>query len=135
MRASIALPLSSLPPGFFILPITPMGIASALALFVSKKPESPWEVVDSRHVEPVAVFDEDDGAWSTRVVRSTPKVTQHCILSTDLDLIYIHETEIVRTYVFDVRKDQDFHNSLCFAQQQLLREVQTKGYNLLWTEG
>ena len=39
-----------------------MGIASALALFISKKPESPWEVVDSRHVEPVPVFDEDDGA-------------------------------------------------------------------------
>ena len=111
-----------------------MGIASALALFVSKKPESPWEVVDSRHVEPVPVFDEDDGtsyicyAWYSRCDSSL-------MTSIDLDLIFVHETEVARTYVFDVRRDQDFHNSLCFAQQQLLREVQAKGYNLLWTEG
>jgi hypothetical protein len=53
----------------------------------------------------------------------------------ELDIIYVHETRVVRTYVFDVRKDKDVENSVLFAQQQFLEEIQRKGYNALWTEG
>ncbi|KAH9982244.1 hypothetical protein BGW80DRAFT_1433680 [Lactifluus volemus] len=81
-----------------------MGLAGVLSVFVVKKQEKPWEVVDSKAVEPVALFDEED----------------------DLDIIYVHETRVVRTYVFDVRKDHDLENSL---------EVQRKGYNAFWSEG
>ena len=39
-----------------------MGLAGVLSVFVEKKKEKPWEVVDSKAVEPVPLFDEDDGA-------------------------------------------------------------------------
>jgi hypothetical protein len=41
-----------------------MGLAGVLAVFVVKKHEKPWEVVDSKAVEPVPLFDEDDGAYA-----------------------------------------------------------------------
>jgi hypothetical protein len=53
----------------------------------------------------------------------------------DIDIIYVHETRVVRTFVFDVRKDKDLENSILFAQQQFFEEVQRKGYNALWSEG
>ncbi|KAH9996566.1 hypothetical protein BJV77DRAFT_154024 [Russula vinacea] len=92
-----------------------MGLAGMLSVFVSKRQEKPWEVVDSKAVEPVSLFDEDD--------------------SEDIDIIYVHETRVVRTFVFDVRKDKDVENSVLFAQQQFIEEVQRKGYNAFWTEG
>ncbi|KAI0296596.1 hypothetical protein BC826DRAFT_1091011 [Russula brevipes] len=90
-----------------------MGLAGVLSVFVVKRHEKPWEVVDSKSVEPVPLFDEDD----------------------DIDIIYVHETRVVRTFVFDVRKDEDLENSLLFAQQQFLEQVQRRGYNALWSEG
>jgi len=90
-----------------------MGLAGVLSVFVQKKHEKPWEVVDSKAVEPVCLFDDDE----------------------DIDIIYVHETRVVRTYVFDVRKDQDLGNSLSFAQQQFMEELERKGYNAFWTEG
>lgn len=53
----------------------------------------------------------------------------------EIDIIYVHEARVVRTYVFDVRKDKDVENSVLFAQQQFLEEIQRKGYNSFWTEG
>ncbi|KAI0048435.1 hypothetical protein FA95DRAFT_1558094 [Auriscalpium vulgare] len=90
-----------------------MGIANALILFVFRKHENPWEVVDNKAVDPVPLWDDDD----------------------DLDILYVHEKEVVRTYVFDVRKQKDLRSSLAFAQQQFLQEVTSKGYNALWAEG
>lgn len=92
-----------------------MGFASMLSVFVSKKHEKPWEVVDSKAVEPVPLYDEEDDS--------------------EIDIIYVHEARVVRTYVFDVRKDKDVENSVLFAQQQFLEEIQRKGYNAFWTEG
>jgi hypothetical protein len=57
------------------------------------------------------------------------------ITDSEIDIIYVHESRVVRTYVFDVRKDKDVENSVLFAQQQFLEEIQRKGYNALWTEG
>jgi len=90
-----------------------MGLATVLSVFVEKRKEKPWEVVDSKAVEPVPLFDEDD----------------------DIDIIYVHEARVVRNFVFEVRKDKDLENSLLFAQQQFFEEVQRKGYNTLWSEG
>ena len=38
-----------------------MGLVRALSAFVKKRTENPWEVVDSKDVEPVPVWDDDDG--------------------------------------------------------------------------
>lgn len=38
-----------------------MGLASMLSVFVSKKHEKPWEVVDSKAVEPVPLYDDEEG--------------------------------------------------------------------------
>jgi hypothetical protein len=48
-----------------------MGLAGMLSVFVSKKHEKPWEVVDSKAVEPVPLYDEEDtGACLRRYVLS-----------------------------------------------------------------
>ncbi len=107
-----------------------MGLASVLSIFVVKRHEKPWEVVDSKTVEPVPLFDEDDGAYAMPIRRTA---SYSCI--TDIDIIYVHETRVVRTFVFDVRKDKDLENSLLFARQQFFEEVRRKGYNALWSEG
>jgi len=91
-----------------------MGLAGVLSVFVSKRQEKPWEVVDNKAVEPVPLYEEEDD---------------------DIDIIYVHETRVVRNYVFDVRKHKDVENSVLFAQQQFLEEIQRKGYNAFWTEG
>ncbi|THH16769.1 hypothetical protein EW146_g3931 [Bondarzewia mesenterica] len=122
-----------------------MGLASAItSLLARKRHESPWEVVDMRSVQPVPVWEDEDGQSLSLVFHlAAPRgisrdpsdfgfISSHLA---DLDVIYIHDGMVSRTYVFDVRKEQDFENALMFAQQQLLQEVQTKGYNILWREG
>jgi hypothetical protein len=113
-----------------------MGIAGVLSVFVEKRKEKPWEVVDSKSVEPVPIFDEDDGACTLLLAQrraGRPQPLTLCIA--DVDIIYVHETRVVRDFVFDVQKDKDLENSLLFAQQQFVEEVQRKGYNALWSEG
>jgi hypothetical protein len=108
-----------------------MGLAGVLSVFVVKKHEKPWEVVDSKTVEPVPLYDEEDGAYAILLRRAASYSTN----LPDIDIIYVHETRVVRTFVFDVRKDKDLENSLLFAQQQFFEEVRRKGYNALWSEG
>jgi hypothetical protein len=109
-----------------------MGLAGVLSVFVVKRHEKPWEVVDSKSVEPVPLFDEEDGACAISYI-IWPRASDSCVA--DIDIIYVHETRVVRTFVFDVRKDEDLENSLLFAQQQFLEQVERRGYNALWSEG
>jgi hypothetical protein len=115
-----------------LLPSDIMGLAGVLSVFVVKRHEKPWEVVDNKTVEPVPLFDEDDGAFPILPGRDE---TASYFCFADIDIIYVHKTRVVRTFVFDVRRDQDLENSLLFAQQQFFEEVQRKGYNALWSEG
>ena len=116
-----------------------MGLASVLSVFVSKKHEKPWEVVDSKAVEPVPLYDEEEGTLRSVSVLSGSAQSSFTdlmfITDSEIDIIYVHEARVVRTYVFDVRKDKDVENSVQFAQQQFLEEIQRKGYNSFWTEG
>ena len=55
-----------------------MGIAGVLSVFVEKKKEKPWEVVDSKSVEPVPLFDEDDGAFTYLATKDWAPYVVHC---------------------------------------------------------
>lgn len=113
-----------------------MGFASMLSVFVSKKHEKPWEVVDSKAVEPVPLYEEEEGTCESVCKASCILYLFYSFIAdSEMDIIYVHETRVVRTYVFDVRKDKDVENSVLFAQQQFLEEIQRKGYNAFWTEG
>lgn len=114
-----------------------MGLAGVLSVFVSKRHEKPWEVVDSKAVEPVPLYDEEDAGACCDPCSAVCVFFTYIYFITDseIDIIYVHETRVVRTYVFDVRKDKDVENSVLFAQQQFLEEIQRKGYNSFWTEG
>jgi len=72
-----------------------------------------WEVVDSKAVEPVHLWDSED----------------------DDDIIFIHDEDVVRTYALDVHDFSDLPSAVIVAQQRLLDEVRSKGYNALWQEG
>jgi len=83
-----------------------------------RRKEIPWEVVDSRSVDPVYMYYEDD--------------------SEDFQIVAIKDTSITRTYLLDVkdntRGSADLRKAVIFAREQLLQEVKENGYNILWLE-
>ncbi|RDB28516.1 hypothetical protein Hypma_015282 [Hypsizygus marmoreus] len=84
-------------------------------MFNFRRKETPWEVVDSRSVEPVPMYYEDE----------------------DLDIAVVGEADTRGTYVFEVnpaKKPLELRDAVVFARQQLLQEVIKKGYNVLLLE-
>jgi len=86
-------------------------------MFNFRRRETPWEVVDSKAVEPVPLYYEleDD----------------------DLDIVALGEVDTRGTYVFEgnhTKKCIDPRDAVVFAQQQLLKETAKKGFNVLLLE-
>ncbi|KAF5368338.1 hypothetical protein D9758_002370 [Tetrapyrgos nigripes] len=84
-------------------------------LFRTRSKEVAWEVVDTRDVEPICMYSEDE----------------------DLDLEAISDYDIRGTYVFDIKTKTSYtasQSAIVFAQQQLLKEVEKKGYNIFLNE-
>ncbi|EKM83404.1 hypothetical protein AGABI1DRAFT_110068 [Agaricus bisporus var. burnettii JB137-S8] len=92
-------------------------------MFLSfRRKEQPWEVVDCKAVNPVLMYSEDDEE------------------AEDLDVHSISNTVTHGTYVFDLSykhgpPERQLQGALSFSQQQLLREVEKKGFNILLVEG
>jgi len=99
--------------------------------FNFRRKEQSWEVVDCRTVEPVPTYDDDDGESP---LLSWASVLWQVFLG--LDVLCVSETETRGTYVFDTRSRTEHYGRLViFAQQQLLREVKKRGFDVLLTEG
>ncbi|KAJ3793627.1 hypothetical protein GGU11DRAFT_691432 [Lentinula aff. detonsa] len=83
--------------------------------FKFRPKESPWEVVERKTVDPVRMYGDEE-----------------------LHIARVNDVDICGTYVFDVKKhgqsDADVRNAVVIARQQLLREITTKGFNILLTE-
>ncbi|KAF8971574.1 hypothetical protein BDZ97DRAFT_1914038 [Flammula alnicola] len=83
-----------------------------------RRKETPWEVVDSRSVDPVPMYYEDE----------------------DLDIVTVNENNIRRKYVLDVNRDMskqlssELPKAVAFAREQLLEEIKRSGYNILLLE-
>ncbi|KII93443.1 hypothetical protein PLICRDRAFT_101565 [Plicaturopsis crispa FD-325 SS-3] len=86
--------------------------------FFRRRGETPWEVVESKSVEPVPVYyNEND--------------------EEELDIVRVCDTDTCGTYVFDLKslpRGNEFSNALLFARQQLMHEIEKKGYNVLVLE-
>ncbi|CDO72436.1 hypothetical protein BN946_scf184977.g136 [Trametes cinnabarina] len=74
-----------------------------------------WEVVDSKAVEPVSMYDEDE--------------------LQELQVARVHDTTMHRTYMFDLKHAADLPNAIVFARNKLLQEAAEKEYNIFLTEG
>ncbi|KAL0575126.1 hypothetical protein V5O48_006830 [Marasmius crinis-equi] len=87
-------------------------------IFKLRPKNSPWEVVGRRSVNPVAAYHEDE--------------------EEDLDIMSVRDSDIDRTYVFEVKRSK-LHsvarNAILFARQQVLLEISKMGYNDLILEG
>ncbi|KAF8226061.1 hypothetical protein L208DRAFT_389097 [Tricholoma matsutake] len=86
-------------------------------MFKFRRREIPWEVVDSKAVDPVPLYYEyeDD----------------------DLDIVTVGKADTRGTYVFEgnrSKKNIDPRDAVVFAQQQLLKEAAKKGFNILLFE-
>ncbi|KAF8213309.1 hypothetical protein K438DRAFT_1803760 [Mycena galopus ATCC 62051] len=84
-------------------------------LFNFRRKEIPWEVVDSKAIEPVHMYDDDQ----------------------DLEIGSVGDVDTNGTYFFNVgqlKNVQDLQNVVVFARQQLLTEVAKKGFNVLLSE-
>ncbi|KAJ3508064.1 hypothetical protein NLJ89_g5958 [Agrocybe chaxingu] len=81
-----------------------------------RRREIPWEVVDSRSVDPVPMYYEDE----------------------DLEIAAIKDSTVRRMYAFDVKCEGkhrgDLHKAVIFARDQLLQEMNKNGYNILLLE-
>ncbi|KAF9270456.1 hypothetical protein L218DRAFT_952579 [Marasmius fiardii PR-910] len=85
-------------------------------MFKLRRKDAAWEVVGRRSVEPVLMYQEDE----------------------DLNIIKIQDSDIRRSYVFDVNRSKlrsVTRNAIIFARQQLLLELSKKNYNTLLLEG
>lgn len=101
-------------------------------MFKFRRREIPWEVVDSKAVEAVPMYYEDDGMCKNPLVSSCSD--RHFI---ELDIAVVGESDTRGTYVFEVdhgKKHLDLKDAVVFARQQLLQEVIKKGYNILLLE-
>ncbi|KIK02303.1 hypothetical protein K443DRAFT_131892 [Laccaria amethystina LaAM-08-1] len=84
-------------------------------MFNFRRKETPWEVVDSKSVDPIPTYYEDE----------------------DLDVVAMGERDIHGTFTFNVayaERSKDLRNSVMFARQQLLLEATKNGYNILLME-
>jgi len=81
----------------------------------TRRKDTPWEVVDSKAVEPVPMYYDDE----------------------DLDIVRVGETDKCGTYVFEVKhlpKDYHLRNAVFFAREQLLQEAAKTDFNVLLLE-
>ncbi|OCH96594.1 hypothetical protein OBBRIDRAFT_787157 [Obba rivulosa] len=78
--------------------------------------EAPWEVVDTKSVEPVAMFDEDE----------------------DLDVLRVADADITVAYTVDLGRVQEapgLRGALEGARLQVLKRAAFAHYNILLHEG
>ncbi|PCH33440.1 hypothetical protein WOLCODRAFT_61569, partial [Wolfiporia cocos MD-104 SS10] len=86
--------------------------------FARREIDEPWEVVDSKCVEPVPMYDDDE----------------------DLQILRVSDTELSASYEFDrnaVRgagRHFNVHAALLHTRSRLRREAAHRGYNILLTE-
>ncbi|KAJ3552435.1 hypothetical protein NM688_g4152 [Phlebia brevispora] len=94
--------------------------------------EAPWEVIDSKTVNPIPMWDEDEGApkpdegqghrWSDRS-------------AAELDVVRMHNTNIHFKFVHDLRHVTDLRRAVQHARYQLMQEAVRRNYNIMLLEG
>jgi hypothetical protein len=98
-------------------------------LFRKSKKNVPWEVVGSTIVEPVPMHDEEGVYFEFCIVLLCH---DHRL---DLDILYMANEDMIRTYSFDITKSKHFRNAIVFAKQTMLQDLARTHYNILLTEG
>ncbi|KAF8649751.1 hypothetical protein AX16_005521 [Volvariella volvacea WC 439] len=86
-------------------------------MFNFRRKEVPWEIVDSKGIEPVPTHYDDE--------------------EEDLDITAISESDAHGTYLFearDVKQKVDVGRAVGFARQELLKQLASKGFNAFLTE-
>jgi hypothetical protein len=99
-----------------------------------RRSEVPWEVVESKSVDPVPVYYEDDGVF--KVLFPCLGVRAECV-ALDLDILSVGRADTSGTYIFDMKDTQrsrDLRKAVLFARQQLLQVNAKQGFNLLVLE-
>lgn len=76
-----------------------------------------------------------------RPSREDPPPLNLCLIGEsaflELDIVRVCDTDTCGTYVFDLKslpRGNEFSNALLFARQQLMHEIEKKGYNVLVLE-
>lgn len=96
----------------------------------------PWEVVDSKSVDPVPMYYDEDLESGFELYRPILLQLTNVDLS-ELDILHIGNADTCGTYVFDVKhfpKDFQFRNAVFFARQRLIEEIEKNGFNILLLE-
>jgi len=102
----------------------------------TRRKETPWEVVDSKAVEPVPMYYDDEGTFSPLPLAFS-FLTDTLSSYLDLDIVRVGETDKCGTYVFEVKhfpKDGHLRNAVFFAREQLLQEAAKTDFNVLLLE-
>ncbi|TFK41403.1 hypothetical protein BDQ12DRAFT_679408 [Crucibulum laeve] len=84
-------------------------------MFNFRRKEVPWEVVESKAVDPVPMYYDDE----------------------ELDIVAVGEDDIRKSLVFDIKhvpRTNDVRNAVVFARDQLMQGVVKAGYSTLLLE-
>ncbi|KAJ8508081.1 hypothetical protein ONZ45_g9605 [Pleurotus djamor] len=107
-------------------------------LFRFRRREAPWEVVDSKSVNPVPMYYEDEGEPLLFLhIEHCAEAHLPFVNLVDFDIISTATSDTCGTYVFDVKhwkRGNELRNAVLFAQKQLLQSAAKQGYNILLLE-
>lgn len=95
--------------------------------------EMPWEVVDSKAVAPIPMWDEDEGQFALSPICGA--VTDFSFVVTELEVVRMHDCDMSFKFVHDLRRETDLRKAVQFARHQLLQEASRRNYNIMIVEG
>lgn len=96
-----------------------------------RRREAPWEVIDSKAVNPIPIWDEDEGEQNpwTLVDPDTDG------LATALDVVRMHSVDMHFKFVHELRRVSDMRKAVQHARHQLMQEAARQNYNVMIVEG
>ncbi|KAI0690689.1 hypothetical protein BC835DRAFT_1280580 [Cytidiella melzeri] len=78
-----------------------------------RRREAPWEVVDSRLVSPVPMWDEDS----------------------EMEVLRMHDTDLLVELQHEIKNVAELRKAVQFARLRLMKEASQLQYNILLMEG
>ena len=101
-----------------------------------RRKEIPWEVVATKHVEPIALFDEfDDDGETISCTTYCFRVRSLTFGPADLDVLRVSDVDMRATFAHEIKGIQDMRRVICTTRHLLMQTVYRQKYNILLSEG
>lgn len=104
-----------------------------------RRRNAPWEVVGCETIAPVLMFDSEVDSLDEGKSRTCPELYARPTIVVEIEFVYAEGVDTCRRYIFDFTNHtpSGIHcaSAVLFARQQLLQQVEKRGFNVLLQEG